>query len=118
VGRKSLLYCVIILITPVPPVAETKTKIMSSGKVLLGILAGVAVGATLGILFAPDKGSSTRKKISKKGDAYADELGEKFNEFVGGVKEKFETIKDEATRMGRNGKVKVEEAIASTDGSI
>ena len=38
---------------------------MGSGKVLLGVLAGVAVGATLGILFAPDKGSETRKKISQ-----------------------------------------------------
>lgn len=62
---------------------------MGSGKVLLGVLAGVAVGATLGILFAPDKGSATRKKISKKGDEYTEELKEKFNEFLDSISEKF-----------------------------
>ena len=30
---------------------------MDSGKLVLGVLAGLAIGATLGILFAPDKGS-------------------------------------------------------------
>jgi gas vesicle protein len=43
---------------------------MSAGKVLLGLLAGVAAGATLGILFAPEKGAVTRKRIAKKGDDY------------------------------------------------
>ena len=61
---------------------------MKSGKVLLGVLAGLATGAALGILFAPDKGSATRKKISKKGEEYADEFGEKYNEFITGIKNK------------------------------
>jgi len=52
---------------------------MSRGGVLLGALAGVAVGALIGILFAPDKGSATRKKIIDKGEDYVDNLKEKIN---------------------------------------
>ncbi|NLO02771.1 MAG: YtxH domain-containing protein, partial [Bacteroidales bacterium] len=45
---------------------------MSSGKVFLGVLAGAAAGALAGILFAPAKGSKTRKRILKKGEDYSD----------------------------------------------
>lgn len=69
---------------------------MSSGKVLLGVLAGVAAGALLGILFAPEKGSTTRKKIVSKGEEYVDDLKEKFGEFVDKVSSKFEAEKEEA----------------------
>lgn len=36
-------------------------------KVLIAIGTGLAVGATLGVLFAPDEGVETRKRIMKKG---------------------------------------------------
>ena len=68
---------------------------MSSGKVLLGVLAGLAAGALVGILFAPEKGSVTRKKMSKKAENYADGLKEKFNEFLDDISEKFEEVKEE-----------------------
>ena len=90
---------------------------MSSGKVLLGVLAGVAVGATLGILFAPEKGSITRNKISKKGDAYADELGEKFNDFIDSVTGQFEKMKEKAARMAENGKSKVQATMDEVTGA-
>jgi gas vesicle protein len=91
---------------------------MGSGKVLLGVLAGVAVGATLGILFAPDKGSNTRKKISNKADDYSEELEEQFNEFIKTVTQKFEDMKGEAGTMVENGKHKAEDAIAEVNAAI
>ena len=82
---------------------------MKSGKILLGIIAGAAAGATMGILMAPDKGSSTRKKISQKGNQYVDELGGKLSGFVDTVTRKAEKVKDEASRQIDNGKQKAEE---------
>lgn len=37
-----------------------------SGNVLLALLTGAAIGAGVGILYAPDKGIKTRNKIKKK----------------------------------------------------
>ncbi len=81
---------------------------MSSGKVLLGLLAGVATGALLGILFAPDKGSVTRDKMSKKAKDYGDGLKEKFNEFVDDISEKFEEIKEDVSEFKEPKKSKTE----------
>lgn len=50
---------------------------MKTSRVILGILAGAAVGAIVGILFAPDKGTNTRKKFAKKGEDFAEDLKEK-----------------------------------------
>lgn len=83
---------------------------MSSGKVLLGILAGVAVGSTLGILFAPDKGTSTRKRIIKKGEGYVDELDSKYNDILRGMNKRYEALKEEMAMMTKKGKSKMEEA--------
>lgn len=40
----------------------------------MGVLAGMAAGAAIGILFAPDKGQRTRRNISRKGQDLMDDL--------------------------------------------
>ncbi len=46
---------------------------MKTGKIV-GMLGAVAAGAVIGLLFAPDKGSETRKKRSSKGKDLAETL--------------------------------------------
>ena len=81
---------------------------MNSGKILLGVLAGVAVGAVAGILLAPERGSDTRKMISRKSDAYAEKLGTQFKGFIEGMTNKFEAMTEEAADVARNGSAKVQ----------
>ncbi|MBK6947998.1 MAG: YtxH domain-containing protein [Haliscomenobacter sp.] len=76
----------------------------------MGILAGIATGALFGVLFAPGKGSSTRRKIAHGGEEYLNDMAEKFDDFIDGVTKKFESVKDEAVRMTENGKTKVDAA--------
>ncbi|WP_348822796.1 YtxH domain-containing protein [Flavobacterium aestuarii] len=52
---------------------------MSTGKFALGILGGIAAGALLGVLFAPEEGKKTRKKIAEKGNDLAGEIKAKFD---------------------------------------
>ena len=62
----------------------------TTGKVTVGILAGALAGAILGILFAPDKGTETRRKIAQTSKDVTDDVKEKITDFIGTVKEKFE----------------------------
>jgi gas vesicle protein len=52
---------------------------MNAGRMIFGIVIGAAAGALAGILFAPEKGSETRRKLFEKGDNYTRSLKNRFN---------------------------------------
>jgi gas vesicle protein len=52
----------------------------NSGNTIVAILAGVAIGAGIGILFAPDKGSKTREKLKDGFDDAKHNLQDKFHD--------------------------------------
>lgn len=68
----------------------------NSGKVILAFLAGTAIGAALGILFAPEKGSKTREQIMGRTEDLKESLRDKFNELLEEAKDEFAAAKGEA----------------------
>ena len=65
----------------------------NNGNVWLALLAGAAIGAGIGILFAHDKGSKTREKIKDGYDDVKDNLLHKLQKAWKGIKDKFSHAK-------------------------
>jgi len=63
---------------------------MNSGRVVAALLAGLAAGAAIGLLFAPEKGADTREKLN---DSLKD-LGEAIKERSAEQKEQFNDLKE------------------------
>jgi gas vesicle protein len=91
---------------------------MNSGKVVLGALAGLAAGAILGILFAPDKGTNTRKKIADKGKGSIDDIKKKYDDVVGSIASKFESAKSEASNYINEGKELAADAKRTVESNV
>ncbi len=72
---------------------------MTAGKILLGGAIAMATGAVLGVLFAPDKGSTTRKKLTARGNRYIGAAKKTANGYVDMVEETIESARETTTGL-------------------
>lgn len=91
---------------------------MKTNSTLVGVLGGMAAGALIGILFAPDKGSKTRKKIKLKSSKYASDARDKVEEALETLSEKYDILKSEANEMFADGKTQLKKEIDSAKGQL
>lgn len=82
------------------------------GKGLLAFIGGAALGVTLGILFAPDKGKETRKKIVKKTKNIKDSVTERFENLIESAEDIVDELKETASDFANRKEEKVEETMS------
>jgi gas vesicle protein len=75
---------------------------MKPGNVVLGLLGGLAAGAVLGVLFAPDKGSNTRKKIAQKGKDLKDNFKEGIHDLISSAENKYHSLTSSSSDKGHS----------------
>lgn len=81
-------------------------------KSLPGILVGLAVGAVIGLLVAPESGKKTRKRISSESDSFfkdlqdqlqtgLDNIKSQYNDYVDTSASKAEDVVKQAKRQAK-----------------
>lgn len=65
----------------------------NTGQTLLALLTGAAIGAGIGILYAPDKGSKTRSKIDKERKKAQKKLNKQYHDTKSNLSEQAQKAK-------------------------
>ena len=91
----------------------------NSGNTFLGIIAGTALGAAMGILFAPDKGSKTRDMLAKEAELRKNKLADQASDLADKVAKKVNvkkaTIEEQLENIATDTSYKSDEVISALE---
>ena len=85
---------------------------------LLSFLLGATTGAMIGILYAPDKGSNTRDKVSYRLDKYKVMLENLLEDLVSGKEIPQSAAKSEGQKVVDDAKERAEQLLEDVDSLI
>ena len=86
---------------------------------LISFLAGAAAGAILGILYAPDKGTNTRERLTYRLEKYKQKLEELLEEIMDDeAAPVLSNARSEGERVIQDAKEKAEKLLADVDSLI
>lgn len=85
---------------------------------LLAFVVGAATGTIIGILYAPDKGSNTRDKLSYQLDKYKKQLEDLLEDLINGKHEISSTAKTEGQKVVTDARQKAEKLLSDVDSLI
>ncbi len=87
----------------------------NSGSSLLAFLIGAAAGSIIGILYAPDKGSNTRDKLSYRLHKYRKSLEELIDDLINDEASAFSEAKSNSEQVVNDAREKAERLLEDVD---
>lgn len=91
---------------------------MKTSNIIFNTLLATVAGVAIGMLFAPEKGSKTRRKISEKNHEYSDYLAERFDDFVDSISHPLESIEHETKRMANRASKEAKRVASEVNSSL
>ena len=90
----------------------------NSGSVLASLLAGAAVGVVLGLIFAPEEGKKTRKKLRIVAEDWSEQAREQYGKTAEMLKDQYHKTADKVKEQYHKYKEQASHSIADAEDDI